>query len=133
MGVQQKAIVDTYEAFVKPDFKITKFITKLTTITNENVAKAPKLRNTISNVTEFLRNYTEVLSKPDRCAVVYDNKSDADFLHQETARKKIKLPSILTTYINLKDVFPVVFSNPPRAPKSLADMQGILKQSFEGT
>jgi len=69
----------------------------------------------------------------NRCAVVYDCRSDADYLWQECERKKIKIPEILLRYINLKDVFPVVLSNPPRVPNSLADMQRILNVSFVGT
>lgn len=69
----------------------------------------------------------------NKCAVVYDCDADADYIKNECDYKKIPIPLIFLSYINLKLAFPVTISNPPRIAKSLKDMLTILEMKFEGT
>lgn len=67
---------------------------------------------------------------PGKSAIIYDCDSDADYLWKETSFKKLALPNILQTFINLRDVFPM--ERIKRAPKSMKDMLEILNLTFEG-
>ncbi|KAL4434538.1 hypothetical protein ABPG74_007322 [Tetrahymena malaccensis] len=128
VDVTTKEIIESFVSYVKPSNNVTKFITRLTKITNDHVKNAPILQEVLLNVQNFLQKYLE--AGIEKCAVVYDCDSDSRFLFSETQRKKIKVPPIFEKFICLKSVFPIQIAK--KAPQSLSQMLQQLGLKFEG-
>ncbi|EAR91140.2 exonuclease (macronuclear) [Tetrahymena thermophila SB210] len=105
VDVKQLKIIDTFSSYVQPCSKITKLITNLTKIDDNKVQNAPKIQQVLQQVRIFLEKYLK--NNFDRCAVVYDNKSDFLFIVEESIKKNFLLPAFLQQYIDLGTCFPI--------------------------
>ena len=117
-----------FHHYVKPtETEMTPFITELTGITKDMVAKGKPLEEVINLSLKFIK---ENFKEDEICFITC---GDFDFrcLAREAKFKKIDLPLVLRKYINIKEVFKCCF-NFKEDKCSMTDMLGFLNLKLDG-
>lgn len=117
--IKNLKIVDTYQSFFHPGRSIPPFITSLTGITNDDVAKAPKFEDAAQEIIDFI---------DDSVICAHNLQFDRGFLHNEIRNADLLIPenAELCTLKLSRQLFPELKS------KSLGSMVKHLRIFHKG-
>ncbi|KAJ3066184.1 3'-5' exoribonuclease 1, partial [Rhizoclosmatium hyalinum] len=126
------SVCDEFRSFVRPliNPELTDFCTQLTGITQDQVENAPTFPEVLKLFESFLSKHQ---IKHSRMAFITDGPWDIrDFVRNQCIYSNIKLPSYLSSYIDLRRMFTKFYGRKEGKRANLNGMLSLLGMQFEG-
>jgi inhibitor of KinA sporulation pathway (predicted exonuclease) len=127
VDVRTCQVIDKFEQFVRPTFKpkVSEFCHKLTTITQAQVDGGVTIKEALVAHQKFMAKY------PNSIFVTCGDWDLKTMLLRDTARNRIKTPSIYSRWINIKHVFLAAY--PGKKAPGMLGMLEVCGLKLKGT